>query len=97
MKREHNVICITRGSGFRIDPTFTGEESNILWALACGRTERQVCNDFRMEPTTFLRLMNDMRKKVGSADNVTLIAWAKHRINGGDQEIDNPARDGRFA
>jgi len=38
-----------------------------------------------------------MRKKVGSADNVTLIAWAKHRINGGDQEIDNPARDGRFA
>jgi hypothetical protein len=96
MKNEHNVISITRGSGFRIDPTLTSEESNILWALACGRIERQVCTDFRMEPTTFLRLMRDMRKKIGCSDNVTLIAWARRRING-DQEIDNPARDGRLA
>jgi DNA-binding NarL/FixJ family response regulator len=97
MKNEHNVISINRSSGFRMDPTLTSEESIILRALAGGRTDRQVCNDLRMEPTTFLRLMQGMREKIGAADNVALVAWTKRQIKGGDQRVDKPERYGRLA
>lgn len=97
MKHEQNLISISRGPGFRLDPTLTSEESIILRALAGGRTDRQVCNDLRMEPTIFLRMMRDMRQKIGTTDDVSLIAWAKRQINGGDQRIDKPERYGRPA
>ena len=97
MKNEPNVLSISRSSGFRVDATLTSEESIILRAPAGGRTDRQVYNDLRMEPTTFLRLMYGMRQKIGAADNITLIEWAKRRIKGGDQRVDNPERYGRLA
>jgi hypothetical protein len=97
MKQQHNLISISRNSGFHLDPTLTSEESIILRALAGGRTDRQVCTDLRMDPTIFLRMMRDMRKKIGAVDNITLIAWAKQRIRGGDQRIDKGERYGRLA
>ena len=97
MKNEPNVISISRSSGFRVDATLTSEESIILRALAGGRTDRQVCNDLRMEPTTFLRLMYGMRQKIGTSDNVSLIAWAKRQLKDGDQRIDKPERYSRLA
>ena len=97
MKHKHNLISISRNPGFRLDPTLTSEESIILRALAGGRTDRQVCNDLRMDPTTFLRMMRDMRQKIGAADNISLIEWAKRQIKGGDQRIDKPERYGRLA
>jgi DNA-binding CsgD family transcriptional regulator len=74
MKRNHNLISINRPAGFHLDPALTNEESIILRALASGRTDRQVCNDLRMEPTTFLSMMREMRQKIGTLDNVSLIA-----------------------
>jgi DNA-binding NarL/FixJ family response regulator len=97
MKREQNVINISRSSGLRMDATLTSEESIILRALAGGRTDRQVCNDLRMEPTTFLRMMHDMRQKIGAADNLTLIVWARGQMKDGDQRVDKPERYGRLA
>jgi DNA-binding NarL/FixJ family response regulator len=97
MKHEHNLISISRNSGFRLDPTLNSEESIILRALAGGRTDRQVCRDLRMDPTTFLRMMRDMRLKIGAVDNITLIVWAKERIKDGDRRIDRPERYGRLA
>jgi hypothetical protein len=32
--------------------------------------------------------MRDMREKIGKSDNVSLIEWAKERIKGVDQRID---------
>jgi DNA-binding NarL/FixJ family response regulator len=97
MKHKHNLISISRSSGFRLDPTLTSEESIILRALAGGRTDRQVCKDLRMDPTAFLRMMRDMRQKIGTSDNVSLIAWAKRQLKDGDQRVDNPERYGRLA
>jgi DNA-binding NarL/FixJ family response regulator len=90
MKHRHNVISIERSKAFRLDPTFTSEESIVLRALARGRTDRQVCCDLRMDPTNFLRMMREMRKKIGTSDNVSLIEWAKQRVKGIDQRIDKP-------
>lgn len=39
---------------------------------------------FRLDRTTFLRMMRDMRKKIGMADNVSLIGWAKRQMKGID-------------
>jgi hypothetical protein len=94
---KQNLISISRNSGFQLDPTLTSEESLILRALAGGKTDRQVCGDLRMEPTKFLRMMREMRAKIGVKHNDTLIEWAKQQIKGGDQRIDKPERYGRLA
>jgi len=88
MKDKLNVISIQRGSAFRLAPTLTSQDSIVLRALAAERTDRQVCNDLRIEPTTFLLIMREMREKIGAADNVSLIEWAKQRMKGVDQRID---------
>jgi DNA-binding CsgD family transcriptional regulator len=97
MKREPNLISIHRTSALWLDPTLTSEEAIILWALAAGQSDRQVCDDLRMDPTTFLRMMGDMREKIGTADNVSLIEWANRHIKGIDQRIDRPERSARPA
>jgi DNA-binding NarL/FixJ family response regulator len=90
MKRTPNVISINRTSNFQLDPSLSSEEAIVLRALATGQTDRQVCNVLRMDPTTFLRMMRDMREKIGKTDNVSLIKWAKEHIESGDQRIDKP-------
>jgi hypothetical protein len=97
MKHKPNLTSIHCTSSFRLDPTLTSEEAIMLRALASGQTDRQVCNELRMDPTIFLRMMREMREKIGTADNVSLIAWAKRQINGVDQRIDKPERYARLA
>lgn len=75
----------------------TSVEAIILRALVAGQTDRQVCNGLLMDPVTFLRMMRDIREKIGTADNVSLVAWAKRQIKGADQRIDRPERHARLA
>jgi len=97
MKRKPKSITIHRTSAFQLDPTFTSKESIVLRALAARRTDRQVCNELRMDPATFLRMMRDMREKIGTADSGSVIEWAKRQIKGIDQRIDKPERYARPA
>jgi DNA-binding NarL/FixJ family response regulator len=97
MRREPKVIDIHRTSTFRLDPTLTSEEAIVLRALAAGHTDRQVCNELRIDPTSFLRMMRDMREKIGTADNVSLVMWAKRQMKGGDQRINKLERCARLA
>jgi len=97
MKRQHNLISIGRHWRFQLDPTLTSEESLILRALAAGKTDRQVCSDLRMDPAEFLRMMREMRAKIGVQYNDSLIAWAKRQIRVGDQRIDKPEEFSRLA
>jgi hypothetical protein len=97
MKHGTEVISIQRASEFQLDPSLTGEEAIILRALAGGRTDRQLCSQLRMHPDVYLRMMRDMREKIGKSDNVSLIAWAKERIQGVDQRIDTAKGRSRFA
>jgi len=97
MKHKHNLIIIGRGSGFHVDPNLTNQESIVLRALASGRTDRQVCNDLGVDATRFLSMMREMRQKIGTSDNVSLIAWAKRQIKDGERRIDKPEGYGRLA
>jgi DNA-binding CsgD family transcriptional regulator len=97
MNHGHNLISIRRTSAFRLDPSLNSEEAIILRALAGGQTDREVCNELGMDPDTFLCMMRDMREKIGTTDNFSLIAWAKRQIKGGDQRIDKPEGSARLA
>jgi len=79
------MISIQRSSAFRLDSTLNADETNILRALASGHTDRQVCNELRINPDTYLRMMREMRERIHMADNVSLIEWAKERIKRFDQ------------
>jgi hypothetical protein len=50
-----------------------------------------------MDPSIFLRMMREMREKIGTSDNVSLIEWAKRQMKGVDQRIDRPDRCARPA
>jgi hypothetical protein len=88
MTRKLNIIDIDRTSTLRLNPALTGEEGIVLRALVGGQTDRQVCRDLRMDPAIFLRMMRDMREKIGVTDNISLIAWATQQIKDGDQRIE---------
>lgn len=96
MKNEPKPISIDRDSVFRLDPTLTSDEAIVLRALAAGQTDKQVCKELHLNPTTFLRMMRDMREKIGAKDNVSLIEWAKRQIKGVDQRIDRPPKYARL-
>jgi DNA-binding NarL/FixJ family response regulator len=91
------MISIQRSYAFRLDPTLNAEETIILRGLASGQTDRQVCNELHMNPDTYLRMMRDMREKIHMADNVSLIEWAKERIKGVDQRINQANGRARLA
>src|SRR6202161_2180648 len=88
MRLQSKVISIQRASALRLDPTLTGEEAIVLRALAAGKTDRQVCDQLRMHPDTYLRRMRGMREKIGKSENVSLLEWAKERLTGVDQRIE---------
>jgi DNA-binding NarL/FixJ family response regulator len=91
------MIGTQRASGIQLNPALTGEETIVLRALAGGNTDRQVCKQLRIHPDTYLRMMCDMREKIHMADNVSLIEWAKERIQGIDQRIDQANGQPRLA
>jgi DNA-binding CsgD family transcriptional regulator len=97
MKSKHNLISVRRALGFHVDPNLTNQESIVLRALASGRTDRQVCNDLGVEATAFISMMREMREKIGTSDNISLIAWAKLQIKDGERRIDKPEGYGRLA
>ncbi len=87
MKQEPKVVSINRTPAFRLDSTFTSEEAIVLRALAAGKTVQQVCNELRIIPETFLRMMRDVREKTRTPDNLSLREWARRQIKGVDQRI----------
>jgi DNA-binding CsgD family transcriptional regulator len=98
MKHDCPNPIVTHGiCAFHLDPTLTGEEAMVLRALAGGHTDRRVCKELSMDPTAFLRLMRGMRAKIGTFDDVSLIAWAKLQIRGVERRIDRPERYARLA
>ena len=97
MTHRPKLISIRHASAFRLDPTLTGEEAIVRRARAGGNTDRQVCNQLRMHPNTYLSMMRDMRENIHLADNVSLIEWAKERIKGVDQRIDQANGQARLA
>ena len=95
MKLELKLISINCASAFQLDPSLTGARAIVLRALVAGQTDRQVCDELRMGPATFLSMMRGMRGKIGTKDNVSLIEWANRHVKGVDQRFDRAERSAR--
>jgi DNA-binding CsgD family transcriptional regulator len=87
MMHEPSLVSIHRISAFRLDPSLTSEEAIVLRALAAGQTDGQVCNELQINLLRFRLVMRKIREKIGAADNISLISWAKRRIKGADRRI----------
>jgi DNA-binding CsgD family transcriptional regulator len=58
-------------------PNFTAEETILLRRLANGSTTEQIGRQLRLSPTEVARLLGDLQRKVGVADDKQLAAWAR--------------------
>jgi hypothetical protein len=97
MKHAPKLIGIHRPSVFQLDPSLTAEEAVILRAIVAGQTHRHVCNELRMSPVKFLRIMRGVQNKTGITDSVSLMDWSNRHAKGIDQGIGRPERSTRPA
>ncbi len=97
MKHEQKVISIPRITAFQVDPTLTSIEAMVLRSMVAGKTDKQVCSELRMSPGWFLQMMRDLREKTGTANNFSLLAWARRQMHCGDQRIGEQERNARSA
>lgn len=65
----------TRLGGNGAGPRFTAEESILLRSLATGNTVKEMAGQLRLPRESLFRLMGDLRRKIGVADNTALAVW----------------------
>jgi DNA-binding NarL/FixJ family response regulator len=71
-------------------PRFTAEESIILRSLATGNTVKEMAGQLRLPRESLFRLMGDLRRKTGVADDTALAVWVLRNMGclerrGGDR------------
>jgi DNA-binding CsgD family transcriptional regulator len=63
-------------------PQFSAEESIVLHNLAQGSSIKEISRQLRLSRMNLYRLMGDLRKKTGTADDVALSVWVLRNMNG---------------
>jgi DNA-binding NarL/FixJ family response regulator len=72
-------------------PRFTAEESILLRSLATGNTVKEMAGQLRLPRESLFRLLGDLRRKTGVADDTALAVWvlrnmrSLERRGGGDR------------
>jgi DNA-binding CsgD family transcriptional regulator len=56
-------------------PRFTTEESILLRSLATGNTVKEMAGQLRLPRESLFRLLGDLRRKTGAADDTALAVW----------------------
>jgi DNA-binding NarL/FixJ family response regulator len=67
-------------------PQFSAEESIVLQNLAQGSSIKEISRQLRLSRTNLYRLMGDLRRKTGTADDVALSVWVLRNMNSPDGE-----------
>ena len=63
-------------------PQFSAEESIVLHNLAHGSSIKEISRQLRLSRMNLYRLMGDLRRKTGTADDVALSVWVLRNMNG---------------
>lgn len=63
-------------------PQFSAEESIVLHNLAQGSSIKEISRQLRLSRMNLYRLMGDLRRKTGTADDVALSVWVLRNMNG---------------
>ncbi len=66
-------------------PRFTTEESILLRSLATGNTVKEMAGQLRLPRESLFRLLGDLRRKTGVADDTALAVWVLRNMRTGDR------------
>jgi DNA-binding NarL/FixJ family response regulator len=64
---------------------FTTEESILLRSLATGNTVKEMAGQLRLPRESLFRLLGDLRRKTGAADDTALAVWVLRNMRTGDR------------
>jgi DNA-binding NarL/FixJ family response regulator len=64
---------------------FTTEESILLRSLATGNTVKEMAGQLRLPRESLFRLLGDLRRKTGVADDTALAVWVLRNMRTGDR------------
>jgi DNA-binding NarL/FixJ family response regulator len=64
---------------------FTSEESILLRSLATGNTVKEMAGQLRLPRESLFRLLGDLRRKTGAADDTALAVWVLRNMRTGDR------------
>jgi DNA-binding CsgD family transcriptional regulator len=64
---------------------FTAEESILLRSLATGNTVKEMAGQLRLPRESLFRLLGDLRRKTGAADDTALAVWVLRNMRTGDR------------
>jgi DNA-binding CsgD family transcriptional regulator len=73
--------------GFGTGPRFTAEESILLRSLATGNTVKEMAGQLRLPRESLFRLMGDLRRKTGVADDTALAVWVLRNMRSLERRI----------
>jgi DNA-binding NarL/FixJ family response regulator len=66
-------------------PRFTAEESILLRSLATGNTVKEMAGQLRLPRESLFRLLGDLRRKTGVADDTALAVWVLRNMSSSDR------------
>jgi len=66
-------------------PRFTSEESILMRSLATGNTVKEMAGQLRLPRESLFRLLGDLRRKTGAADDTALAVWVLRNMRTGDR------------
>ena len=74
-----------RPVGAVLGTRFTTEESILLRSLASGNTVKEMAGQLRLPRESLFRLLGDLRRKTGAADDTALAVWVLRNMRTADR------------
>ena len=72
-------------TGVGLATQFTMEESILLRSLASGNTVKEMAGQLRLPRESLFRLLGDLRRKTGAADDTALAVWVLRNMRTADR------------
>src|ERR1700676_2721108 len=77
----------TKPAGMGWGVRFTAEESILLRSLATGNTMKEMAGQLRLPRESLFRLLGDLRRKIGVADDTALAVWVLRNMGRTDRRV----------
>ena len=79
-------VASAAAKGTPTPPRFTAEETILLRGLASGATSKEMAAQMRLPRESLYRLIGDLRRKTGAANDTALAVWVLRNMAGGTSE-----------
>ena len=80
MPSEHTMVRGGKRAIAAEQPRFTWEETIMIRNIATGSSVKEIAGRLRLPREILHRLMGDLRRKTGAADDTALAVWALRNL-----------------